>query len=427
VTIGVAARNCDCDDLRQRVEQLERERLEILGELEEAYERFAHSVDDSRAEADLVYHELRDKAESLERRVNELVALADVARNISSILQFDTALACVVDQACALVGADAALLFLCGDNGELLLRAGRGPHAVGGAALGPSLRSVVTRMPAAMHRPMIAPVVSEHALGAAVDFDGTAASAALLPLHGKDEMLGVLVLLSATPGTFCPEQESLFTTFSVQASVAVTNARLYRELERTLIGILIALATALEAKDPYTEGHSSRVAWYAVVIGKEMGLGSVELENLHRGGLIHDIGKIGIGGSILRKPGPLNEEEWQKMRMHPLVGADIISSIEMLSGAMPGVRQHHERWDGSGYPDGLAGEDIPLIARVMSVADAFDALTTDRSYRKGCSADLALAEIQRWSGTQFDPRVVEALERCLPEMMDSDDEREMAA
>lgn len=427
MTAGVATPCRDCGDLRRRLAQLEVERLEILGELEEAYERFAHSVDDSRKETDLVYRELRDKADSLEKRVGELVTLAEAARSISSVLDLDSALDCVIEHAGTVISADGAALYLRADNGDLVFRAGRGLPRDAYVRLGARLRPMVSSGQVAMSRPVIAHDLGGHPLSDVLDLDPDASSAVLLPLHGTGDLVGVVLLTSAVPGAFCAEQESLLTTFAAQASIALTNARLYRDLERTVIGILMALATALEAKDQYTEGHSARVAWYGVVLGKEMGLKAEDLENVHRAGLIHDIGKIGIGGSILRKPGPLNEDEWLKMRMHPQVGADIIGSIDLLSGALPGVRQHHERWDGSGYPDGVAGEDIPLIARILSVADAFDALTSDRSYRKGCSPQAALAEIARWSGTQFDPRVVAALERCLPEIMEEGSEEEKEA
>jgi response regulator RpfG family c-di-GMP phosphodiesterase len=174
---------------------------------------------------------------------------------------------------------------------------------------------------------------------------------------------------------------------------------------------LKALTAALETRDLETHGHSERVVNFSLRLGQELGLDAEQLRSLEFGSLLHDIGKIGVPDAILRKPAKLTEEEWVRMREHPLHGQKILRGIEFLEGASRVVAQHHEKWDGSGYPLGLSGKQIDLNARIFAVADAFDAITSDRVYRAGRSYDEALAELDAYSGRQFDPHVVEAFRR----------------
>jgi putative two-component system response regulator len=174
---------------------------------------------------------------------------------------------------------------------------------------------------------------------------------------------------------------------------------------------LKALVAALETRDQETHGHSERVVNFSLRLGQELKLSIEQMRSLEFGSLLHDIGKIGVPDAILRKPAKLMEEEWVRMREHPLHGQKILRGIEFLEGAARVVAQHHEKWDGAGYPLGLKGEEIDLNARIFAVADAFDAITSDRVYRKGRTYDEALAELQTCAGVQFDPRVVEAFRR----------------
>jgi putative nucleotidyltransferase with HDIG domain len=184
-------------------------------------------------------------------------------------------------------------------------------------------------------------------------------------------------------------------------------------LEESYDTTLIALSNALDLRDAATEGHSIRVAEMAVQIGQQMGLSERQLEALRLGSLLHDVGKIGIPDAILRKPGELSSEEWETMRRHSVWGAKILDHIDFLAEALPLVRHHHEAWSKSGYPDGLCGEEIPLLARIFAVADAYDAITSDRPYRKARSPKEALAIIREEAGHQFDPAVVAAFEEVF--------------
>ena len=172
--------------------------------------------------------------------------------------------------------------------------------------------------------------------------------------------------------------------------------------------IVLTLTATLRVRDAETQGHSERVVKFSSLLGHELNLNERQLESLTYGSLLHDIGKIGVPDAILRKPGRLTEVEWSRMRQHPLLGLQIVSGIESLEGASLVVAQHHERWDGTGYPFGLSGDEIDRNARIFAVADAFDAMTSERPYNLRKSFEAALEELQRCAGKQFDPEVVEA-------------------
>ena len=178
---------------------------------------------------------------------------------------------------------------------------------------------------------------------------------------------------------------------------------------------LKALTAALEARDSETHGHSERVVTYSLRLGREYGLGQEEMKALEFGSLLHDIGKIGVPDAILRKPAKLTDEEWVRMKEHPLHGQQILRGIDFLKRASRVVAQHHEKWDGSGYPLGLAAEDIDICARIFAVADAYDAITSDRVYRRGKPYEAAAEELELWAGRQFDAEIVAAFHRVPKE------------
>jgi HD-GYP domain-containing protein (c-di-GMP phosphodiesterase class II) len=174
------------------------------------------------------------------------------------------------------------------------------------------------------------------------------------------------------------------------------------------VGSLLAtFSTALEARDPYLRGHSARVTSFAESLARMLGWAGERLEVLRLGGSLHDVGKIAVNPDVLRKPGPLTEEELAQIRRHPVTGARLVECFDDFEAALPYVLHHHERWDGSGYPHGLRGETIPVEARLLGVADAFDAMTSKRAYRSALSVDQALSELRRCAGAQFDPDLAE--------------------
>jgi putative nucleotidyltransferase with HDIG domain len=185
--------------------------------------------------------------------------------------------------------------------------------------------------------------------------------------------------------------------------------RLYRQMQRAICQSLLGLANALEAKDAYTRGHSERVSALSRGVASALGLAPGIIDIVGQAGLLHDIGKIGVPEAILQKRGSLSSEEWQIMRGHPVIGAQIVAPFEFFEGAARVIRHHHERWDGSGYPDGLMRDDIPLEARIVAVADVFDALTSARSYRPALTRDAARALLRQEAGRTLDATIVAAL------------------
>jgi putative nucleotidyltransferase with HDIG domain len=204
-----------------------------------------------------------------------------------------------------------------------------------------------------------------------------------------------------------------------KAAAAIENIALYENIYENLFSTLYAFVAALEVRDLYTRKHSTRVAKYAHMIAEEMGCSEEELDIISFAGSLHDIGKIGIRDDILLKPGRLTDEEYEKIKEHPVIGADIISKLGLWDSEMEIIRHHHERFDGKGYPDGLKGASIPKLARILCVADSFDAMNSDRAYRNKMDRSKVLEIIKENSGTQFDPEVVKAfLEVSDQELVD---------
>lgn len=205
-------------------------------------------------------------------------------------------------------------------------------------------------------------------------------------------------------------------TTTIRSRLERSHQLLLAQLQQAYSSSLVMLANAIELRDQYTRGHVERVRDHAQILGRQMGLSASQIEQLHYGSILHDIGKIHIPESVLKKPGPLSEAEWADMRKHPLIGAEMVKDIPYLAPAIPVIRSHHERWDGTGYPDGLAGEDIPLVARIVTVADSLDAMSTSRPYQQALTPDQAYEEILRNSGTLYDPSVVRAFQRSWGEI-----------
>lgn len=230
-----------------------------------------------------------------------------------------------------------------------------------------------------------------------------------VPLVAAREVIGVLeVLNKADASGFNERDVEVLMSLAATAAVTFSNLRLNQKLEQGYISTLKALVAAIDAKDPYTSGHSQRVAEYALLGANMLSLSPEELKDIEFGGLLHDIGKIAIDATVLRKPGDLTSEEWSLMRKHTVIGANIIKDVPFLERAKPLVLYHHENYDGSGYPEGLKGEAIPICARLLSVVDAFDTMTSERSYRASVNADLAVSELRRYCGTQFCPVATDA-------------------
>ena len=239
-----------------------------------------------------------------------------------------------------------------------------------------------------------------------------------------DGRLGCILAVAPSVGDyeFSDKKMRLLAGICDQAKLAIANASSFEGLERTFFQTVEALANALEAQDEYTASHARSLTDMVLDVGTELGIEGKELKRLELAALFHDIGKIGIPSEIIRKPGPLDDDEWRIMKLHPELGAKILAPIDRLSEVVPIVRACHEHYDGSGYPDKLTGDEIPIEARIILVCDAFDAMTTDRPYRKALPVEEACRRLEESAGTQFEPAIVAAFMRCLPKFLEPVDE-----
>ncbi len=238
-----------------------------------------------------------------------------------------------------------------------------------------------------------------------------------VPLISKGRLIGVVEILNKKGKegneSFTQEDINLLEAFANQASAALEKAKLYKNLRAMFLNTVKSLAAAIETKDYYTRGHSDRVAKYSVLIAKEAGVSGGGIEDLRLAALLHDIGKIGIDESILRKPARLTDAEFGEVKKHPDYAANILESIPQLGEIIPVIRHHHERYDGHGYPAGLKKDDIPYFSRIIAVADTFDAMSSSRPYRKALPFEACVREIKNCAGTQFDPALALAAVRAL--------------
>ncbi|MFH2103032.1 MAG: GAF domain-containing protein [Chloroflexota bacterium] len=359
--------------------------------------------------------------EELQHRVNELSTLFDVGKMVTASLRIEDVLDYIVHATTQVVHAEGCYLLLWDESEEqLVLRAVVGfPAAnVGRVKYRPDeglagwvfLEGQTVNVidlggdPRWKREPQ-----SEAALPSA-----KALNALVVSLKMADKTLGVLgVVNKIGASAFSIDDESLLTTLAGQAAISIENARLYEDVRNISIATIRSLAAAIDARDPYTHGHSEGVTRLAVQLARQLGWNGADLEAIEFAALLHDIGKIAVPDAILRKTEPLTAEDWDIIRRHPYFSAKIVEPMESLQRIVPWIYHHHERWDGNGYPDGLKGEDIPLGARIIVIADAFDAMATDRPYRKGLFKTKALAEIKLCSGSQFDPQLAKTFLKLI--------------
>jgi putative nucleotidyltransferase with HDIG domain len=264
--------------------------------------------------------------------------------------------------------------------------------------------------------PFLMPDVSENS-----GMDPAVHSFMMVPLRIRENIFGVTSAFIFEKNRIFSEKDIYYMNFIAQkAAAAIENIALYENIYDNLFATLFAFVAALEVRDFYTRRHSTRVAKFARMIAKEMNCSDEELDVINVAGMLHDIGKIGIRDDILLKPGRLTDEEFEKIKEHPAIGADIIGKLGLWNREVDIIRHHHERFDGRGYPDGISGEAIPKLARIMSVADCFDAMASDRPYRERMEKSLVLKIIRDNSGTQFDPEAVEAFFRLVDQMDGTD-------
>ena len=351
--------------------------------------------------------------EETKERFSEMNALFDVSHIITSSIAQETLLNSIMRSATNMLEVEAiSLLLVDGLTNELVFK----------VALGEKGRKIKEfRIPidetsiagwvAKNGKPIIVNDVMEDTrfnphYGQKVDF--RTKSILCVPLKIKDRIIGVAEAINKKDDErFDSRDQDLFATVANQIAMASENTKLNQDLEIMLFGTVASLVTAIEAKDTYTKGHSERVTEYALMLGRALKLSEDELVILRLSSLLHDIGKIGVMEGVLSKKDPLTEEEWKSIRQHPATGAKILEPVKQISNIIPFILHPHERYDGKGYPDCMSGEGIPLFSRIIAIGDTFDAMTSDRPYRKGLSAQIALGEIEKNRGTQFDPHLAE--------------------
>ncbi len=229
-----------------------------------------------------------------------------------------------------------------------------------------------------------------------------------MPVKIASSVKGVLLAVNSNPDKVFVGSELIWAkSVCIEIGAALEKIKLYQDIRKLFLSSIEALTAAIEGKDPYTHGHSRRVTMFSMIIGKELGLDKETIEDIRLSGLLHDIGKIAVPESILLKPGKLTDDEWYNMKQHPVKGVNMLEHVNEFVPLLPGIKHHHEHYNGKGYPEGLKGQNIPLIARIIAVADAFDAMTSKRIYRGALSEDEALKEIEKCKGTQFDPEIAD--------------------
>ncbi len=361
---------------------------------------------------------------SEQQKLKETMALLEVARLVTSTLDIDvllSRLAQITADVCE-VGKCSVYIYLA-ESGRFYPAATFGviPDSNWETGLGEGVT------PADLHDEDAAELIVEHrtavcdpALSPFIPRQSIketgVKSVVLVPIYSRERMLGMMVLYyNKEKYEFSDEDLNLSSAIAGQAAVALENASLYEDLEMSYFSTVRALARAIEVKDPYTYGHSERVTDYAMAICRQMELSEWDTKNIKYAAALHDIGKIGIARKILDKEGSLSDEEFVHIKTHPQLGDSIMEPVAFLQEPREIILHHHERWDGNGYPDGLKGEEIPLGARILAVADSYEAMMSDRPYRKALPMSVALTELEVNAGAQFDPVVVNAFLAVIKE------------
>lgn len=398
----VQSMNNTLEERLKEIEYLNISLEERIEEIEEANYKIADLASD-----------LESKNTSLEMTVSRLSALNKMGVALNSTLDLESLFETMIRRAMDAVGAEVGYI--------LLYDLAHGTLKVGAAVGLFDLVNRDTRLPLRpggvtywviqKRQPLLIEKTENSREFSPVSSLGyTRETLICAPLIVKDEIIGTITLANKSDLTTFKEQDlELLSTIGAQASVAIKNVHLYEDQQTTYLNTMQALVSAVEASDPYTRGHSERVTRYAQILGRQLNLTSDSFKRLERASILHDIGKIGIDAAVLHKEGVLSANDVQILQQHPLIGTRILEPISFLAPVRQIIVQHHERYDGMGYPFCVKGDDILLEARIIAVVDTYDAMTSDRPYRKALSHEIAMAEIKKYSGTQFDPYVADAM------------------
>ena len=339
---------------------------------------------------------------------------------VTSTLRLDEVLQLIIEEAVSIMGVDVCSLRLLDDEKRnLVLKATHG-HAeeyIRKKAV-VKLDKSVTGKAVRSKKPVFIENVQKDPLYRYPSLARKEGLVSLLavPLIRAGDVVGVIDIYTRRRHTFTGREIRLLSLFSDQAAIAIENAKLFENLERNYLNTIRALGAVIDAKDHYTRGHSESVMKYSTAISERMNLSPREREIIHCAAFLHDIGKVAIDTSTLSKSGPLTKKEWKTIIKHPSIGADIVRQLGFLDDIVPAILHHHERYDGEGYPNALRKNEIPLAARILGVADAFDAMTSERPYRSQVyTRRKAMKQLKECSGNQFDPEVVKVFLEILEE------------
>lgn len=354
--------------------------------------------------------ELNTQNIELEKTVKRLRIIANVCMTLAIIVDIDELLKNIISMTAELADVKKGVIYLKQYDRPALTFNYK--HDVGAQAFGDISSDVISVYSDFMKNGD--PVIIDGRDMAAKKHYGINNSAAWVPLKLKGMVIGFMLLEDKLDGTFFSNDElELVSTLANQVVVAIENAWLYEKVKTNYFSTIHSLVNALEANDRYMKGHSERVRYLSLELGKFIGLDNRDLEVLEHAAVLHDIGKIGIASTVLHKEGRLTENEYDIIKTHPLIGDQILCPIYTLEGVRTTIMQHHERHDGKGYPHGISGEEISVMARIMAVIDTFDAMITDRPYREALSLSKAKEELKRGAGSQFDPKIANAFLNML--------------
>lgn len=369
--------------------------------------------------------ERRHETDAIQRSNQRLMTLVDILKQVSGTLDRNRLLHLVTENAARLVNAERSSLFLVDPNtSEMIFQVAYQPPAQQLVQPAADYVGQQTRLSTANNQAR--PDSQKQARQANLDegeFSFFNRSAITVPLRSeplaqdragdRKHMLGGLMVLNKPDASFMEEDAQVMRILANQVSTFLQVADMYESTGELFLGVIKSLITAIDAKDPYTQGHSQRVSDYSVLIARELGLDENSVNDIRVGSLLHDIGKIGIPDSILLKNGKLTVEEFELMRGHPCTGINILSQVKLLEPMLPAISEHHERLNGTGYPARLANKQISWMGRIVAVADVFDAMTSDRPYRKALSVQEVLAYLNEKAGELFDAAIVQALNSII--------------
>ena len=391
--------------------QISMENTQLLKDLKKANRELNSNKNGLTEKVQMAGEQLTLAQKELVQRVSELATVNEISKAITSVLEMDALLGLCLKEINEKLKVKHSSIMLIDEEGDgLIVKACHGDRSkqVMGKTQkideGVAGRVVTERKPI-----LVKDIRRDNRFNRSERPDYKTKSFVSAPLIVEGRVLGVINVIDKVSGeSFCETDVNLLCTIAGQVSIAVENARLYETLEENCFNMVTSLATSLEAKDQYTSGHSQRVLEYSSAMAGIIGVSDKEMETLRHAALLHDIGKIGISELIINKTSKLSDLELGTIKSHPSTGEKIAKPLAFLEDALCHIRGHHESFDGRGYPDRIGGEDLPLLTKIMTVADAFDAMTSDRTYRSSMNTDTAVSELRRVAGKQFDPEVVDA-------------------